>query len=66
MRDQINGLSSFCLNVNLAALDTHAGQLVCESEKDAFKVSMSGSMRCSEEACFAVGRRAFVAQVYRV
>ena len=66
MRDQANGLSAFRLSDSLAALDTHAGRMIREREKDAFKVSMSGSMRCSEEACFAVGRRAFVAQVYRV
>ena len=66
VRDQINGISPFRLSDSSAALDTHAGRMVREREKGVFKVSTSGSMRCSEEACFGVGRRAFVAQSYRL
>ena len=66
MRDQANGLSAFRLSDSFAALDTHAGQMVPEREKGVFRVSKRGSMRCSENLCFAVGGRTSVAQVYRV
>ena len=66
VRDQVNGLSPFWLSDSLAALDTRAGRMVRERAKGVFKVSTSGSMRCSEYTCFAVGGLEFVAQVCRV